>query len=200
MHDRYIVCVDTILSVWSAVYQYLKYTRNRHFARMKKNVLRDAPVEEQQVIAAHSKGSSPFVGEAAVKYLTRQTSFIKLWREIRHVNYAANVIMLLFWNHFSKSKRWKYGSQPLREKLDPAMREFAIDTALLLIQTSATRRSFVEGLVYICVKFRSVKEANDHTEAALKILDEPRLAFNELYSAEQSRWNRSCFRWNPFRI
>ena len=60
------------------------------------------------------------------------------------------------------------------------MREFAIDTALLLIQTSATRRSFVEGLVYICVKFRSVKEANDHTEAALKILDEPRLAFNEL--------------------
>ena len=93
MFGSHIVCVDTISCVWSAVYQYLKYTRNRHFARMKKNVLRDAPVEEQQVIAAHSKGSSPFVGEAAVKYLTRQTSFIKLWREIRHVNYAANVIM-----------------------------------------------------------------------------------------------------------
>ena len=67
--------------------------QTRHFARMKKNVFRDAPVEEQQVIAAQPKGSSPFVREAAVKYLTRQTSFIKLWREIRYVNYAANVLM-----------------------------------------------------------------------------------------------------------
>ena len=82
MHDWHILCVDTILSVWSAVYQYLKYTQNRHFARMKKNVLWDAPVEEQQVVAAHSKGNSPFVGDAPVKYLTRQTSFVKLWREI----------------------------------------------------------------------------------------------------------------------
>ena len=132
--------------------------------RMKKNVLWDAPVKEQQVVAAHSKGNSPFVGDAAVKYLTRQTSFVKLWREIRHVNYAANVIILLFRGHFKDSERWKlkHGSKSLKDQHDRAIRDFAIDTALLLIQTSATRRSFLEGLVYICVKFRSVKEATNH--------------------------------------